>query len=102
MNYSQVKAIQNRRFNQTSHNYELGLNQNTVVVECKASSSDVPNVHYEFVKLNELDNKPENDLVDVIGVCSAVEDVKEVKLNQKYHILRVPLIHALFFTCFNL
>ena len=34
VSHAQVKNIHNPRFNNTSHQYELNLNQNTVVMEC--------------------------------------------------------------------
>ena len=78
----QVKPIHNRKYNHTTHNYELGLNQNTVVVECrrqKQGEDDLPTLLYQFVKMKELDHKQEGDSVDVLGVCTEVDDVKEVR-----------------------
>ena len=78
--FRKVKPIHNRKFNTTSHNYELGFNQNTVVVECKRSSADIPSVLYTFVKIAEVvESKQEGDTIDLIGICTAVEEVKEVR-----------------------
>ena len=41
VSHAQIKNIRNPAFNTTSHKYELGLNQNTVVVEC-ANARGVP------------------------------------------------------------
>ncbi len=75
---AQIKPIQNRAFNHTKHDYELNLNQNTVVVECKRQANDLPMAFYDFVKIAEVDTKQEGDTIDVVGVCTAVEDIKEV------------------------
>ena len=78
VSHAQVKPIHNRKFNTTSHNYELGLNQNTVVAECSRPSNDIPKVLYNFIKISDVDSKEEKDSVDVIGKCTAADDTREV------------------------
>lgn len=63
----------NPAFNPTKHPYELSLTTATEVTEVQENlSADVPSVQFDYVSIGEVQNKPENELVDVIGVCSGL------------------------------
>jgi hypothetical protein len=74
---AQVKAVRDRKFNLTSHNYELSLNQNTVVNECRTGAcNQLPKNTYKFVaSIADVSQKAEKDVVDVLAVCSRVRNV---------------------------
>ncbi|TRY74553.1 hypothetical protein TCAL_01348 [Tigriopus californicus] len=78
LSHAQVKPVHNRAFNQTSHNYELTLNQNSLLVECLANTDDVPTVSYQFTPIHDINFKSDKDAVDVLGVCSKVSELREV------------------------
>lgn len=78
LSHAQVKPIHNRAFNQTSHTYELTLNQNSLLVECLANTDDVPTVSYQFTPIHEITFKSDKDTVDVVGVCSQMSEIREV------------------------
>ena len=60
----------NPAFNPTKHPYELSLTTATEVVEVRDSlAGDVPEVAFDYVRIGDIENKSENDQVDVIGVC---------------------------------
>ncbi len=79
ISHAQVKPIQNRSFNHTSHNYELILNYNTVVHPCSSSTAMMrPRTSYTFVRVCDIASKAEMEKVDVLGVCTRQADVTEV------------------------
>ena len=61
-------------FFQTKHNYELTL-QNHSVIEVETNSdrtNDVPTIEYNFVKVPDIINVSSDDKIDVLVVCSQV------------------------------
>lgn len=62
------------QFSHLSHPYELSLDRDTVIEECFDVSNDVPKIHYNFVKLDQLQNIEANTVTDVIGVLKSVDE----------------------------
>ncbi len=73
LSFSIIQAFvksSNPAFNPTKHPYELSLTTASEVVEVRDSlSGDVPEAKYDYVRIGDIESKPENELVDVIGVC---------------------------------
>ena len=71
----------NPAFNPTKHPYELSLTTATEVTEVQDGlATDVPSVQFDYVSIGDVQNKPENELVDIIGICSGWE-----KLSKKWN-----------------
>jgi len=66
-----------KKFNNVPNDYELALERNTEVEEC-TDQSDVPEIKYNFVKLDELINKPKDTTCDVIGIISEVGELSTI------------------------
>ncbi|RCK67721.1 Replication factor A protein 1 [Candida viswanathii] len=60
-----------KKFNTLSHPYELTLDRDTEITEC-FDESDVPKLHFTFVKLDKIQNLEANSIVDVIGALKTV------------------------------
>lgn len=63
----------NKRFNTLSHPYELSLDKDCEIVEC-FDTSNVPKLHFNFVKLDQIQNLEPNSNVDVIGALKHVNE----------------------------
>lgn len=65
------------QFSHLSHPYELALDRDTVIEEC-FDTSNVPKIHFNFTKLNDIENAEANSIVDVIGVLKEVNPVFQI------------------------
>ncbi|GEQ67870.1 hypothetical protein JCM33374_g1536 [Metschnikowia sp. JCM 33374] len=65
------------KFSHLSHPYELSLDKDSEITEC-FDVSDVPKIHYNFAKLDAIQNLDKDSVVDVIGVVNIVNDVFQI------------------------
>lgn len=63
-----------KRFNSTKNDYELTLNNETIIQEC-FDDVDVPTTNYNFVPISQITNMESNSMIDVIGVCTNAGDI---------------------------
>lgn len=66
-----------KKFNNVANDYELALEKNTEIEEC-TDQSDVPDIKYSFVPLDDLINKPKDSTCDVLAVVSEVGEVASI------------------------
>ncbi|KZT62474.1 replication factor-a protein [Calocera cornea HHB12733] len=66
-----------RQFNNVSNLYEITFERNTEVEPC-LDASDVPEVKYQFVTLEGLQDLPKDATCDVIGVVTEVGELGEI------------------------
>ena len=66
-----------KKFNHLSHPYELSLERDSEVTEC-FDTSNVPKLHFNFVKLNQVQNLEPNAIVDVIGALKTVNESYQI------------------------
>ncbi|KAG0654987.1 Replication factor A protein 1 [Monosporozyma unispora] len=59
------------QFTNLSHPYELAMDKDTIIEEC-SDESNVPKTHFDFMKLNTIENQEANSTVDVIGIIQTV------------------------------
>ncbi|QLG73300.1 hypothetical protein HG535_0E03840 [Zygotorulaspora mrakii] len=59
------------QFSNLSHPYELSMDRETVIEECY-DESNVPKTHFNFIKLNAIQNQEVNCSVDVLGIVQTV------------------------------
>ena len=86
---AQIKNT-NPRYNPTKHSYELGLHQNTEVIEARDSiSQDIPDLTYDYVQIVDIPQKDDKELIDVIGICSGTVNPRFTDI-QKCGILTEP------------
>ncbi|KAK6454686.1 DNA replication factor A [Scheffersomyces xylosifermentans] len=67
----------NKKFNHLSHPYELVFDRDTQINEC-FDTSNVPKLHFNFVKLNQIQNLEPNAIVDVIGALKTVNEAFKI------------------------
>lgn len=67
----------NKKFNHLSHPYELTLDRDTEIVEC-FDTTNVPKLHFNFVKLDQIQNLEANAIVDVIGALKHVNEAFQI------------------------
>lgn len=65
------------QFSNLKHPYELEFDRDTVIEEC-SNDSDVPKLHFDFVKLDQVQNLDNGIVIDVIGVLKEVRDKQEI------------------------
>ncbi|CCK68989.1 replication factor A subunit protein RFA1 KNAG_0B05560 [Huiozyma naganishii CBS 8797] len=61
------------QFSNLSHPYELSLDRESVVEECQ-DDINVPKTHFNFIKLDTVQNQEANSTVDVLGIIKTVND----------------------------
>lgn len=53
----------NKQYSNIPNDYEMTLNNDSVIQECKEDLEDVPTVKYDFVRISEIADKPPNTIV---------------------------------------
>ncbi|GJJ12350.1 hypothetical protein Clacol_006591 [Clathrus columnatus] len=66
-----------KKFSHLSNEYELGLERNTEIEECR-DQVNVPTVKYTFVPLKDLENVPKDTTCDVIAIAKETHDLSEI------------------------
>ncbi|MGH0170403.1 UNVERIFIED_CONTAM: hypothetical protein FKN15_058758 [Acipenser sinensis] len=69
--------IANKQYTNVKNDYEMTLNNDTSIVPCD-DAGDVPMVQFEFVPIEELENKEKDSVVDVIGICKSYDEVTKI------------------------
>ncbi|QID77887.1 Replication factor A protein 1 [Saccharomyces pastorianus] len=59
------------QFTNLTHPYELNLDRDTVIEEC-FDESNVPKTHFNFIKLDAIQNQEVNSNVDVLGIIQTI------------------------------
>ncbi|RLV93674.1 Replication factor A protein 1 [Spathaspora sp. JA1] len=64
----------NKKFNHLTHPYEINLEKDTEFKECFDNAGNVPKLHFNFVKLDQIQALDPNSIIDVIGVLKTVNE----------------------------
>uniref|UniRef100_A0A1A8MUC8 Replication protein A subunit n=2 Tax=Nothobranchius pienaari TaxID=704102 RepID=A0A1A8MUC8_9TELE len=67
----------NKQFMKLNNDYEMTLNSNSSIVPCE-DSQGVPTMQCDFVPIKDLEDRDNDAIVDVIGVCKSAEDVTRI------------------------
>lgn len=78
----------NKQFNRLKNDYEMTLNSDSLIEECKENDGIVPQVKYDFVPISEIGNMEAGSIIDVIGVCRDASDVNVFNSKQSNRELR--------------
>lgn len=68
----------NKKFSSIKNDYELTLNQDTVVEECHDAAPTLPSMSFNFTPIAEIEVLPIDSIIDVIGVCRSAGEVQTV------------------------
>ncbi|KAK2078687.1 hypothetical protein QBZ16_003527 [Prototheca wickerhamii] len=68
-------SLRNKRgnFNQTRHQFEIHLENGTKIDEV-ADEPDIPQLHFNFCQIAQMEDVPAGQMVDVIGLVESVAD----------------------------
>lgn len=69
--------IAKKQFSNLSNEYEIALENQTEIEEC-TDASDVPEVKFEFVPIDQLESVEPNQTCDAIGILDSYGDVSEI------------------------
>lgn len=69
--------IANKQFSAVKNDYEMTFNNETSVIPCE-DSHHLPTVKFDFTGISDLENKPKDSLVDIIGICKNFEDASKI------------------------
>ncbi|XP_041348869.1 replication protein A 70 kDa DNA-binding subunit-like [Gigantopelta aegis] len=67
----------NKQYSSVKNDYEMTFNNDTCIELC-TEDVDLPSMSFDFVKIDELEKRQANDLIDVIGVVKVCADVSTV------------------------
>jgi len=76
-----------KQFNKTGMDYELHSKMGMEIIEVQGNSKS--GIRYDFVKISEIENLEVEKTVDVTGILSTVEDLREVNLKTQDRIASV-------------
>jgi hypothetical protein len=76
VSYATIKPIRDKKWNTTTHTYELNLNQNTVVNECH-KKANLPQIACNFTPLKDIESKSAKESVNVLGYCQRISDLAQ-------------------------
>ncbi|KAJ1792246.1 Replication factor A protein 1 [Coemansia sp. RSA 2399] len=75
---AQVKMAR-QQFSNLSNQYELTFEPSTIVEQC-VDQMEVPQEHYDFIPLANLEKFEKGSIVDVIGLVQRADDITEITM----------------------
>ncbi|KAB7503649.1 Replication protein A DNA-binding subunit [Armadillidium nasatum] len=73
---AQLKTA-DKRYSSLKNDYEMTFNQGTQVTACQ-QKTNIPNMQFEFVSIDQLENVERDTTIDVIGICKEVAEVSTI------------------------
>jgi replication factor A1 len=67
----------NKKFNNTSNDYELFLSRDTTIEKAQ-DQTNVPAIRYNFIPIGDLEKISNGAIIDCIGILKEISDVVEV------------------------
>ena len=68
----------NKKFNPLKHDYEITLDNSSVIELCEGADISVPAIEYQFEQIANLVNFEKNSSVDIIGVILNVSEAANI------------------------
>ncbi|KAF6299555.1 replication protein A1 [Rhinolophus ferrumequinum] len=69
--------IANKQYTAVKNDYEMTFNNETSVIPCE-DDRHLPTVKFDFTGIGDLESKPKDSLVDIIGVCKSYEEATKI------------------------
>ncbi|MED6242075.1 60S acidic ribosomal protein P1, partial [Ataeniobius toweri] len=69
--------VANKQYTMLKNDYEMTLNAHSSIVPCE-DSPGIPTVQCDFVRIEELENRDKDAIIDVIGVCKSADSVSRI------------------------
>lgn len=69
-------SLKNKRgnFNQTRHQYEIHLENGSLLEPVLDDAGDIPQIRYNFAPIAAIEDFPQGSIADVVGVVETVQD----------------------------
>lgn len=67
----------NKQYTSVQNDYEMTFNSETTIEPCD-EATDLPTMTFDFIKINELESKQANAMIDVLGVVKGIGDVTTI------------------------
>lgn len=67
----------NKQYTSVKNDYEMTFNHDTIIEPCE-EQTDLPTMTFDFVKIDSLESKQPNTVIDVLGVVKGANDVSTV------------------------
>ena len=64
--------VANKKFSTLNNSYEITLTYDTQLQVCADEPDSKPKIHYRFVQISDMESRPANAIVDVLGVVTNV------------------------------
>ncbi|XP_011874694.1 PREDICTED: replication protein A 70 kDa DNA-binding subunit-like isoform X2 [Vollenhovia emeryi] len=68
----------NKQFNTLKNDYEMVITRDTVIIPCYENNDDIPTLQFNFCPISQVENKEQNEFIDVLGVVTTFSDVQRV------------------------
>lgn len=69
----------NKQYTTIKNDYEMTLNNDTVIQECEEEVTSIPQMHFDLVKIGDLAEMEPNKIVDILAVVKEHSEVQELK-----------------------
>ncbi|RXG65009.1 Replication protein A 70 kDa DNA-binding subunit [Armadillidium vulgare] len=73
---AQLKTA-DKRYSSLKNDYEMTFNQGTQVTACQ-QKTNIPNMQFQFVSIDQLEKVERDTTIDVIGICKEVAEVSTI------------------------
>jgi len=77
---ARCQNVRNPQYNKTNHTYELTLQNQSVIEASMDRNNEIPSIEYHFVKIEDIANVPDKEKIDVLVVCTHVEQCVDQSL----------------------
>ncbi|KAL4223084.1 60S acidic ribosomal protein P1 [Mactra antiquata] len=67
----------NKQYSSLKNDYEMTFNSDTIIEPCE-EQTDLPTMNFDFVKIDALESKQANSIIDVLGVVKSAADLSTV------------------------
>ena len=72
LSHAKVNPIKNKKYNTTSHEFELTFDQNTMIKECINAPTLRRTPSANLTPMKEVRNKAGDEIVNILGYCTSV------------------------------
>ncbi|XP_070150372.1 replication protein A 70 kDa DNA-binding subunit-like isoform X2 [Polyergus mexicanus] len=68
----------NKQYSTLKNDYEMTMIDDTEILPCYENNDNIPMLQFNFCPISWIENKEQNDMIDVLGVVTTFNDVQHV------------------------
>lgn len=72
----------NKQFNNLRNEYEMTLTGESEIIPCHEEMSEIPMIQYDFVKIDTIEEKAKDSIIDILGIAKSTGEVQELTARQ--------------------